>query len=61
MKAKIDKFLNSWISKKLFVFLIATYLAFFGNLTSEDWVTIACVYIGTQGVIDTVTRLKQQN
>ncbi len=55
----VDKKLNSWVSKKLFVFVIATALAVFGDLTSSDWVTIATVYIGTQGVIDAVTKLRK--
>ena len=55
----IDKKLNSWLSKKLFVFCTATGLAIFGNLTSGDWVIIATVYIGTQGVIDAVAKLRR--
>ena len=55
---KLDKILNNWLSKKLFVFFTATGLAIFGNLTSGDWVVIATVYIGTQGVIDAVAKLK---
>ncbi len=55
----IDKKLNSWLSKKLFVFCTATALAIFGNLTSGDWVIIATVYIGTQGVIDAVAKLRR--
>ena len=58
---KVDKILNSWLSKKLFVFITATALALFGNLTSSDWVIIATTYIRTQGVIDAVTRLKGNN
>ncbi len=58
---KIDKILNSWLSKKLFVFCTATTLALFGNLTSADWVIIATTYIGTQGVIDAVSKLKGNN
>ena len=54
----VDKVLNSWISKKLFVFIVATGLAIWGNLTSGDWVVIATVYIGTQGAIDAVAKLK---
>ena len=63
MKAKLDKFLNNFVSKKLSVFIVACFGLFSGTLTSQDWVTIASVYIGTQGVIDAVTRLrsKQQN
>ncbi len=58
---KVDKLLKSWVSKKLFVFVIATALAIFGNLTSSDWVIIATTYIGTQGVIDAVSKLKGNN
>ena len=58
---RVDKALNSWVSKKLFVFVVATGLAIWGNLTSEDWVIIATVYIGTQGVIDAVSKLKGNN
>ena len=58
---KVDKILNSWLSKKLFVFVIATVLALFGDLTSSDWVIIATTYIGTQGAIDAVERLKKNN
>jgi len=58
---KVDKLLKSWVSKKLFVFVIATALAIFGDLTSSDWVIIATTYIGTQGVIDAVSKLKGNN
>lgn len=58
---KLDRVLNSWVSKKLFVFVVATGLAIWGNLTSSDWVIIATVYIGTQGAIDAVSKLKGNN
>jgi len=60
MKAKIDALLDKKISKKLSVFLVATILVASGQLTSGDWVTIATVYIGTQGVIDAVSKLRQK-
>jgi hypothetical protein len=34
-------------------------LAFIGYLTSSDWVTISMVFIGTQGAVDIVERLKK--
>ena len=58
---RVDKVLNSWVSKKLFVFVVATFLALYGDLTSSDWVIIATAYIGTQGAIDAVERLKRNN
>jgi|TARA_R110000744_G_scaffold7193_7_gene24692 hypothetical protein len=60
MKAKLDALLDKKISKKLSVFITATILVALGQLTSSDWVTIATVYIGTQGVIDAVSKLRQK-
>jgi hypothetical protein len=54
----IDKILKRRISKKLIVFITATYLVISNVLTSGDWVTIAAVYLGTQGVIDAVAKLR---
>lgn len=61
MRAKIDAFLNNWISKKLMVFVIASFGLFSGTLTSADFVNIAVVYIGTQGAIDAIVRLRANN
>lgn len=58
MKAKIDAFLNSWISKKLMVLVVASFGLFSGALTDSEWTNIAIMYIGTQGAIDAVTRLR---
>jgi urocanate hydratase len=58
---QIDKVLIKRVSKKLFVFGVATVLVAVGQLTSSDWVTIATVYIGTQGVVDAVAKLKANN
>jgi hypothetical protein len=60
MRARIDAFLNSWISKKLMVFVTATVLAFSDKLTGEQFVNVALVYIGTQGAVDIVERLRGQ-
>ena len=60
MKARIDAFLNSWISKKLMVFVIASFGLFAGTLTSSDFVNISMVYIGTQGAIDAIKMLRSK-
>lgn len=57
----IDRILNRRISKKLFVFVVATGLALSGQVTSADWVTISAIYIGGQSVIDAVAKLKGNN
>lgn len=61
MRAKLDEILNNWVSKKLSVFIVACFGLFSGTLTSTDWVTIAGIYIGTQGVIDAITQLRGNN
>jgi len=60
MKQKLDAFLNKYLSRKLMVFFIACLGLFLGNLESSDWITIATVYIGTQGAVDIVTKLKNK-
>ncbi len=59
MRQKLDKFINNYLSRKLMVFFIASIGLFSGTLVSGDWVTIAAVYIGTQGVIDAITKLRK--
>ena len=58
MKAKIDAILNSWISKKLMVLIMATVLASVARLDSAEWANIAIMYIGTQGAIDAIKQLR---
>jgi len=58
MKAKIDALLNSWVSKKLMVFVVASFGLFSGTLLSSEWANIALMYIGTQGAIDAVIKLR---
>ena len=60
-KGTIDKFLDRYTSRKLMVFVIATLLTLFGDVTSSDWVTISAIYIGGQTIIDAVAKLKQSN
>ena len=59
MKHLLDKILNFGVSKKLTVFLIATYGLFSDTLTSEQWIKLALMYIGTQGVIDLWNKIKK--
>ena len=48
----IDRILGKIISRKFTVFLTATGLMLWSDLTSDTWGMIAIVYIGSQGVID---------
>jgi hypothetical protein len=61
MRSRLDKILNNWISRKLMVFIVASFGLFSRALTSSDWVIIATVYIGTVGALDIVSKLKQNN
>ena len=59
MKAKIDTVLKKYVSRKLMVFVVASFGLFSQTLTSSDWVIIAAVYISAQGAIDAIAKLKQ--
>lgn len=59
MKQKIDQFLSKYLSRKLMVFLIASFGLFSGTLESYDWVLVACCYLGAQGAVDVVYKLKK--
>jgi len=58
MRQKIDQILNRYVSRKLMVFVVASFGLFSQTLTSSDWVIIAGIYIGTQGAIDAIAKLK---
>ena len=60
MRQKIDQILNRYVSRKLMVFVVASFGLFSGTLTSSDWVIIAGIYIGTQGAIDAIAKLKNR-
>tara|TARA_R110000772_G_scaffold82174_2_gene174437 strand:- start:621 stop:800 length:180 start_codon:yes stop_codon:yes gene_type:complete len=59
MKARIDAILNRYVSRKLMVFVVASFGLFSGTLTSSDWVIISAVYISAQGAIDAIAKLRQ--
>ena len=48
----VDRILGKVISRKFTVFLTATGLMLWADLTSDTWGMIAIVYIGGQSVID---------
>lgn len=48
----VDKIIGRLISRKFFVFLIATGLLAYSFLDADTWGMIAIVYIGGQTVID---------
>jgi hypothetical protein len=54
----VDTWLMKLTSRKLLVWITATGLALTGQLTSGDWVVISTVFIGAQGAVDIVERLR---
>ena len=58
MRAKIDKFLNKWLSRKLMVFVIASIGLFSNKITSGDWVVLATAYVGVVGFYEIVGKLR---
>jgi len=58
MKAFIDKYLNSFISKKLSVMIVATVFLGLGMLPAPLWMQIAMVYIGSQAAVDIVSKIR---
>ena len=58
-KEQLDILINKWVSRKLLVFIVACSGLFSGYLTSSDWVIIATAYVGIQGFMDIVNKLKR--
>jgi hypothetical protein len=63
-RKNLDTLINKWISRKLFVFLIASGLLMFADLESSDWTLIAIAYLSSQTILDSVTvysKMKNNN
>ena len=56
MKQVADRLFEKLMSRKLMVWLTATGLLAYSDLTSSDWVAISLVYIGTEGLADIASR-----
>ena len=52
MKQVADRLLEKLMSRKLMVWLTATGLLAYSDLTSSDWVAISLAYIGLTGAAD---------
>lgn len=51
-KGMLDSVQEKLISRKLLVFVVATALMYFSDLSSDTWGMIAVTYIGGQTAID---------
>jgi len=61
VKQKIDAILSKWISRKLMVFIVASFGLFLGNLQSSDWTILATAYVSMVGFTEIVERIKKAN
>jgi len=57
-KAYLDSFIEKLISRKLIVFLTATALMLWADLSSDTWGLVAMCYIGGQSAIDAIMAYK---
>jgi hypothetical protein len=55
-KNGLDKFLDKIVSRKLLVWITATVLMYGSKITSDDWVLICMIYLGSQGALDIVEK-----
>ena len=58
VRAVLDKAMGKVASRKLWAWLSATVALFAGALDGHEWVVVTAVYIGTQGAIDAIARLR---
>jgi hypothetical protein len=58
-KNKIDKFLGHFVSKKLTVFIIATFFVGLKLIEPTQWVNISMIYISSQALIDAMAKLRK--
>lgn len=54
----IDMILGYTISKKLSVFIAGSFFLYFDKINGEQWITIASIYVGVQGIIDIAKEIK---
>jgi len=54
----LDKTIARFTSRKLLVWLVSTGLLAHGDISGEQWVSIALAYVGTQAFVDAATAWK---
>lgn len=57
-KGWADRVMDSFISKKLTVFVVACIFVYLGKIAGTEWVNLAMIYIGSQAAIDGVAKLR---
>lgn len=54
MSGIFDRILQKCVSRKLFVLLLGTVFCMANLLGEDNWLTLAMMYVGTQGAVDAV-------
>ncbi len=57
-KPFVDYAVEKLFSRKLFVWLVATYCLFTGAISADFWVNISAAYIGIEGFTDMLVKYK---
>ena len=57
-KARLDRWVERWASRKLTVWATATAFLAMDKLGSDEWVAVALAYIGIEGLADIASRWK---
>lgn len=55
VRAIADKYLLKLISRKLLVWVTATYALFSGFVEASEWIQVCLIYIGSQGAVDLIS------
>jgi len=57
-RAWLDKNIERFISRKFLAWVTATYLVVAGGVTSDDWVAVTLMYVGSQALVDLAAKWK---
>ena len=52
---RLNKLLDNLLSKKFLCLILGTVLLARGSLTGEQWIILACIYIGVDGALNIFT------
>ena len=58
MKKVFDRAIERYLSRKLLVWLSGTALLLGNKIDGEQWVALALVYVGSQGLADIAAKWK---
>ena len=57
-RGRLDRLVQRYTSRKLLVWLTSTVFLILGDVSGDQWVTIALAYVGTQAFVDAAVAWK---